>query len=62
VIYREFDLWLDPELCLTRWAMHMNVHPRLLAREKVEAEAAFSKNSRTQPYPPFLSDSLLKTR
>jgi hypothetical protein len=45
-ILRHFDTRLKPELRLAISAMNMNVHSRLLSREKVEAESAFAKDCR----------------
>jgi hypothetical protein len=45
-ILRHFDARLKPELRLAIGAMHVNVHSRFLAREKVEAESAFAKDCR----------------
>ena len=42
-ILRHFDEWLKPELGFAIGAMHMNVHARLLAREKVEAITGLSE-------------------
>jgi hypothetical protein len=45
-ILRHFDARLKPELRLAIGAMHVDVHSRLLARKKVEAESAFAKDCR----------------
>jgi hypothetical protein len=53
-IVRHLDSRLNPELCLSVGAMHMHVHPRLLAREKVEAETSFAKDCRAHAEEEYL--------
>jgi len=43
---RHFNLRLKPELGLAVSTVHMDVHPRLLAGEEVEAETTFSEDCR----------------
>ncbi len=42
VALRQFDTRLKPELRFAAGAAHVDVHPRLLAREEVEAEPTFA--------------------
>jgi len=36
--------WREPELCLAFWVRHVNVNPRLLAREEEQPELAVADN------------------
>lgn len=49
VVLSKFNVRRKPELRFTIRAVDMNMHARLLTREKVETEAASAKNSRAHP-------------
>jgi hypothetical protein len=54
VILRQRNGWLKPELCLSIWAGHMDVHRGLFAGEEVKSETAVAKYGGTQGLTPTL--------
>jgi hypothetical protein len=51
IIPGQFNPGFDPELCLSAYAMHMDMHARLLKREEVKPETAFPEDSGTHGLP-----------
>lgn len=47
LVLRELDFRLEPELGFTLGMEDVDMNPRFLSREEVEAEAAFSEDRRT---------------
>jgi hypothetical protein len=56
-IVRHLDPRLKPELRLPVGTMHMHVHPRLFAREKVEAKSTFAEDRRAHDADKYLTQA-----
>jgi hypothetical protein len=51
VIPGQLNLGVEPELCLSPFAMHVYMHARLLKREKAKPETAFPEYGGTHGTP-----------